>query len=60
MSCKCFNITATATSPSLKITATAVCEREINWAPAIDANGAELYDANGLRVLVKKVELKTK
>ena len=60
MGCDCFNIKATAVSAPLQIRATAICEREQNWAPAFDADGAELYDADDKRIWVKKVELKTK
>lgn len=44
----------------MQIRATAICEREQNWAPAYDADGAELYDVEGKRVWAKKVEIKTK
>lgn len=58
MGCDCFEIMATAISAPLQIRAIAICEREQNWAPAYDADGAELYDADDKRVWVKKVELK--
>ncbi len=60
MGCDCFEIKATAVSAPLQIRAIAICEREQNWAPAFDADGAELYDVEGKRVWAKKVEIKTK
>lgn len=60
MGCDCFEIKATAVSAPLQIRATAICEREQNWAPAYDVDDGELYDVEGKRVWAKKVEIKTK
>lgn len=71
MGCDCIKISATATSRAprilakvatapLQVKAEMICEREQNWAPTYDADGAELYDVEDKRVWAKKVELKTK